>query len=275
MYYKYIFSITIKYINIFVLLICMDITEITPQISEICGIHVGDGYLRNKDHRKELDISGSIEEEEYYDNRVIPLFEEVFKITIKGRFFPHRNTYGFVIRDLKIIEFMHKLGFPYGKKTLTVKIPRSILKTNNKQIIRSFLRGFFDTDGSISFKKSYGNYKYFKRTYHYYPRITFSTVSRPLVKDLILLLNKLNINFYKVLYKHKNNELWNKSFKFYICGVKSLNRWVKEVGFRNHCKYSRYLIWKKFGFCPSNTTYKQRKDILIGKLDPYLFYKGL
>ena len=36
--------------------------HISPELAEICGIHAGDGYLRGKDHRKELDISGNIEE---------------------------------------------------------------------------------------------------------------------------------------------------------------------------------------------------------------------
>ena len=75
------------------------------KIAEICGIHAGDGYLRNDGRRVEWDISGNIEEKNYYDKEVIPLFNKIFDLNIKGRFFKGRNTYGFVIRNKKIIEY--------------------------------------------------------------------------------------------------------------------------------------------------------------------------
>ena len=41
------------------------------------------------------------------------------------------------------------------------------------------------------------------------------------------------------------------------------------IGMKNSVKFSRYLVWEKFGFCPTNMTLKQREDILNGKLDIY------
>ena len=52
--------------------------KITPELAEIFGIHVGDGYLRYHGRTKELDISGSYEEKSYYDNHMIPLFNKTF-----------------------------------------------------------------------------------------------------------------------------------------------------------------------------------------------------
>ena len=83
--------------------------NINKLLAEISGIHAGDGYLRNDGHRREWDISGSIHEKGYYDNHVIPLFNKTFNLNLKGRFFPHRNTYGFIIRDKNIIEFAHNI----------------------------------------------------------------------------------------------------------------------------------------------------------------------
>lgn len=76
--------------------------EYTPELAEVCGIHAGDGYLRNKNYNRELDISGSFEEQVYYDEHVIPLFSKVFGIDITGRAFPSRGTYGFIIGVKKL-----------------------------------------------------------------------------------------------------------------------------------------------------------------------------
>ena len=55
--------------------------NISPELAEICGIHAGDGYLRVRERNKgEVDISRALEEKEYYDNHVIPLFNKVFKV---------------------------------------------------------------------------------------------------------------------------------------------------------------------------------------------------
>ena len=157
---------------------------ITPELAEICGIHAGDGYLRNDGRRREWDISGSIDEQEYYDVHVIPLFNKTFNLNIKGRFFPSRNTYGFVIRKKCVIEFAHNhLYFPYGNKSRKIKTPKFIF--SDIELIKPFFRGYFDTDGHFSCgRKINGKYCHFKKTFHYYPHINFSTVSQNLSIDL-------------------------------------------------------------------------------------------
>ena len=236
--------------------------KLSSKLAEVCGIHAGDGYLRNDGHRIELDISGNIEERDYYDNHVVPLFSGCFKIKILGRYFYPRNTYGFVIRNRTIIEKMNKLGFPYGKKTLTVQTPQFIFKS--KQNTTIFLRGLFDTDGCITFES-----KYNKR--HYYPRIILATCSERLSKDMCHLLEKLKIRYWVQKYTPKNiNE--NIRHIVWIRGNHEVNNWFRQIGSKNPSKLSRYKIWKKYGFCPPNTTYKERKLILNGRLNPFKFY---
>lgn len=174
------------------------------ELAEICGIHAGDGYLRNDGKRVELDISTSLEEKIYYDSHVIPLFSEFFKIDLRGKFFPSRNTYGFVIRDRKVIAKMHSLGFPYGKKSLTVRIPDFVCKSNNIGVKKYFLRGILDTDGCITFDRRYSNsYSLFKRQYHTYPRLNINTVSQGLSSDIQKLLKDLEIECWVQVYEPK------------------------------------------------------------------------
>jgi len=240
------------------------------ELAEICGIHAGDGYLRNDGQRKELDISGNYDEQEYYDNHVIPLFNKAFDLNISGRFFPSRNTYGFVIRDLKVIKFMHHIiGFPYGDKSLIVDVPDFIKK--DASLIPYFLRGYFDTDGCLTFSKKYGPYTNFKRTRHGYPRLCFSTVSFNLSNSLQAIFNSIKFNFTDYAYKPKR-PTENLRYRIDISGEAMLRKWLGLIGMKNQSKYSRFLVWEKLRFCPPGTTFEQRQNILKGEMNPESLY---
>lgn len=241
--------------------------KISPDLAEICGIHAGDGYLRNDGKRKEVDISGNLDEREYYDNHVIPLFNKVFNLQIIGRFFPSRNTYGFVIREERVIKQFHELGFPYGSKSTTVTIPSSILNSDDPNLYRRFLRGYLDTDGCIRFDKKIHNSSIFKKTRNYYPRLLFSTCSENLAKDFKYLVSALG--FEASVFKYIRKKLTeNPSYYIQICGKNALENWMNTIGSKNPSKFIRYEIWKKFGFCPPNTTYKERVKLLKGVVNP-------
>ncbi|MDD5162795.1 MAG: hypothetical protein PHD95_01155 [Candidatus ainarchaeum sp.] len=249
---------------------CMD-QEMTPELAEICGIHAGDGYLRNDGKHRELDISGGFDEQGYYDTHVVPLFEKFFNIKIVPRFFLHRGTYGFVIRDRAVIEFMHTLGFPYGKKTLTVSAPETILQSKDLDIIYRFVRGIFDTDGCLSFRKREGSgYSkiYLKR--HTYPRISLSVCSRNLWSGVCILLAKTGFQFTVSYQRPKNNE--SQKYLVMLRGDANVINWINNIGFKNPIKYNRFLIWKKFGFVPSGLTHEDQKKILNGTIDPNSYY---
>ena len=57
--------------------------EITQELAEICGIHAGDGYLRIRGGKIELDLTGHVEEKEYYDEHVVLLFNRLFGLNLK------------------------------------------------------------------------------------------------------------------------------------------------------------------------------------------------
>ena len=256
----------------------MDLTKINfdnpnigSYIAEVCGIHVGDGYLRYHSKNKEFDISGSYEEQGYYDYHVVPLFNKIFKLQLKAKKFPHRRTYGFCSCNQKIISTLVKVGFPSGKKSTIISIPKIILNSNDKEVYKAFLRGYFDTDGCFTFDKKIYNSSYFKKRYHYYPRIMFTTCSKMLSIQLQKLFKNLSFKSrcYKYLPKVKTENI---KYNLQIVGKESLERWVKLISPKNTMKISRYLVWQKFGFCPPNTNYEQRKNILNMSLSPYSFY---
>jgi len=247
--------------------------KISKELAEIFGIHAGDGYLRNDGKRTELDISGHVEDKEYYDKHISNLFLKEFNLKLNCRYFPHRNTYGFVVRQKEIIELFHKFGFPYGRKGQIVNVPESVLNSKDNIIKACFLRGIADTDGSLTFDRKFKSGKYikFKRERNYYPRIIFMTISQPLFEDISKLLVDLKFRFYTQIYTPKNPKE-NIKYKIWITGTKELERWMALVGFANFSKFSRYLVWKKFGHCPPKTTRAQRESILKGELDPNSLY---
>jgi len=244
------------------------INKITPELAEICGIHVGDGYLRDGGKRIELDISGHIgEDRNYYDTHVAPLFYNVFEIQPTLREFPARGTYGFVIRERKIVKYFHNfLIFPFGKKARIVRVPQIVMRTRDKETYGSFLRGLFDTDGCLTFQRRYGAYVPFKKYHNVYPRIILSTVSGGLAPDLGKVLEFLGIHYWIQTYESSNKK-WARVFKIWMCGEKTLEKWMGEIGFKNPVQFTRYDIWKKLGFCPPNTTLDERVQMLKGIKD--------
>jgi len=237
------------------------------ELAEVCGIHAGDGYLRSFRNRKELDITGNMEERQYYDQHVIPLFNRVFGLKLVGKAYS-KGTYGFISSSKEVANTLNLLGFPYGKKSKIVKVPISILESKDKSLYAGFLRGLFDTDGNLGFRKCYGKYTLFKTTRHHYPHITLTTISSHLAKDVSFMLSELKISHFVHVHTPKRlNE--SDSFQVIINGVERVERWMSLIGVKNFSKLSRYLIWKKFGFCPTNLTLMQREDILNGKIDIY------
>lgn len=242
--------------------------EITPELAEICGIHAGDGYMRLRERNKgEVDISGDVEEKGYYDTHVIPLFNQVFDLDIKGKLFS-RGSYGFVSYKQEIRDALISLSFPTGKKSKSVKIPESILKSRDFKIYGAFLRGLFDTDGNLSFRKSYEGINKFNKHYNNYPTIKIVTISRDLAEGVIKILHELDILFnYHSRDSKKSNE--NRNYIITISGIDGFDKWMNLIGMKNPVKLTRYLVWRKFGFCPTKISLSQREDILNDKLDPY------
>ncbi len=249
--------------------------KINEDLAEAFGIHAGDGYLRVKErNRGEIDISGNIEEKGYYDDHVVPLFNKIFNLDMGGRYFS-RGTYGFVNCQKEVRNVFLEAGFPSGKKSQIVKTPDCILNSGDEKIYSKFLRGYFDTDGCLYFcnKKGGGKYCDFKKKFHYYPLLSVSSVSKRLIEDVVFILNRIGLPHYTYDYQPKNKRD-NHKWVITIAGKSRLEKWMKLIGTKNPVKLSRYLVWKKFGFCPPHTTLKQREDFLNDKADINLLYSA-
>jgi len=240
--------------------------EMNKDLAEICGIHAGDGYMRMRERNKgEVQIAGHVEEKDYYEDHVIPLVNGVFGLKVEGRPF-RNNLYGFVCYDMSLRDIFVDFGFPSGKKSSFVRVPKEIIDNENQEFLCRFLRGLFDTDGNLFFRKSYAGINSFNKKYNHYPVIKISTISKYLAEDVIMILHKLDFlfNYHNEDSKKKGD---NRKYIISISGLDGLEKWMRLIGIKNSVKLSRYLIWKKYGFCPPHTTLQQREDLLNGKLD--------
>lgn len=239
--------------------------DLDNKLSEICGIIVADGCIQ-KDY---LCVWGNINEDrEYYDNFLTPLFSKKFNKKLNLHEKRGNSVYGFYLCSRKIVNFLkNNFEFPIGSKTYSIRVPKKILHSKNIKIYSSFIRGFADCDGSLSFSRRKGKYTHFKRKFHFYPRIFLVSASRGLIKDISYMLDYLGIK--NSIISGRNDK--NRYYRIILRGNNKLNLWMKCIGFKNHVHITKYEIWRKFGFCPPKTTIEERRKILKDKINPYSY----
>jgi len=237
--------------------------RLSKELAEVLGIFAADRSMQDN----HVCMWGNInEDKEYYDKIVCPLFSKVFNKQIKAHEKKSNSVYGFYLCDKKAVNFLKNLGFS-KKKTYNVKAPQIAIDSKNPEIIGAFIRGFSDCDGCFSLMKRKGKYTEFKTKFHTYPRIILVSVSKSMVEDLSNLLKTLYIP-HTVCIENREKSGACEVYRIMIRGDERVEEWMNKIGFNNPAQYSRYLVWKKFGFCPSNTNLKKRRLILSDELDP-------
>jgi len=158
--------------------------ELDEDVALLLGFHVGDGWLSDKwgiicEPKDELMIY-----------RIIQLVRDVLGVEpIK----PCRCKAGkaIIIRSgqRQALDFFRDYGFPQGRKAGIVRVPKQIIESNNKAVIKAFLRGLFSTDGYFSFQADRG------------PHVEIQVKSEKLRDYFIYLVSRLGFSFrsYKYL----------------------------------------------------------------------------
>lgn len=245
------------------------------KIAELVGLSFGDGSLtRRKDSGVlRFQLRGDVNEDrEHYQTYIIPLFNTYISQpllnknvpTIESK--PPYASFGIAIQNNIVGEFLSQLGIPIGKKE-ELRIPSWIKEDRNYLI--NFIRGVFDTDGSIFCKR---NYSIKNNQKHTQIKLKIVTVSKHLAFELKESLDLLSIkNYIKV--QHKKTE--KDAYHVEVSAGINVEKWFQIIGSNNPKHITKFLVWKKFGFCPPRTNLKQRQSFLSGELNPELFYAGM
>jgi intein/homing endonuclease len=236
--------------------------KIDGDLAELMGIHIGDGCISENDRYSEYYLGGDItEEKEYHDTWVGPLFnrkimQRLFKRDVNYKEHPKVGVYGFYIFDKKLVDFFNKeLGIKSGPK-INMGIPQRVISNNH--LLKRFIRGLFDTDGSLYFDKNCSA----KSPTNNKPVIKLGTVSERLVLEVFNSLKRFGLHpRMKKPYKGKRDK--NVVYTVLIYRKADIEFFIHKIGFKNIKHSSKWLLFKKLGYCPSSTKLEQRKSMLV------------
>lgn len=208
---------------------------LNPNLAELIGIHIGDGYLGYRENKKEFLIQcmgNPKTEKEHYDKFMNSSWKEIFNIDLNLKNF-NSGCYGFMVYSKAIGTFFnHVLEMPIGKKSHTIKIPNIIKNTCKESIsdeMVACIRGIIDTD----FYLNKDNYSFELGAYF---------ASRNLVLDLNYYLKKLGMLPIIYLDQKYYNSSSNKMLvrhKIRIRKKKDLEFWANFIGSHNPKFYKR------------------------------------
>jgi len=236
---------------------------ISEALAEEIGTHIGDGHLKFvKPSRGGTEyrwiFSGHLtEDREYLLSHVASLVKKLYNI--RGSIYERsaKTELSLMYGSKAVFYFKSKvLGIPIGPKH-SIRIPAIIFQSEDNGIFAACLRGLFDTDGSLAFQKNW-------REEYADPIINFGTVSPLLADDVAVLLGQLHFHFRQNTYRSKDpnkrplHHIW-------LDGPKRLEEWIAKVGFANASKFSKYLVWKAYGYCPPRTTHLERLRMIDEK----------
>jgi len=181
---------------------------------------------------------------------MIPLFNK--KVMYKEH--PKVGVYGFYIFNEKLVNFFASFGVYIGSKR-NVEIPKIIFKS--EEFKKRFLRGLFDTDGSLYFDRNNGCNKPVNKVLG----IKLGAVSEKLCFQVFSLLKEFGLHpVIKKPYKGKRNK--NPVHCVLIYRKGDIKWYIQNIGFKNPKHYTRWQVFQKLGYCPPRTTIKRRKEIL-------------
>ena len=181
----------------------------SEDLAEFFGIMLGDGHVS---HFQVVVSLGN--KEERYAKYVRLLIKKIFKTNVKIsiRSGGYRDVY---LGSVDVTSWLLKQGLVHNKVKSQVDVPSWVC--NKNIFMRRFLKGFFDTDGSV-YKLQHGI------------QLSFCNRSLPMLKSLQLMLKKLEYNPSSM-----------SSYNMYLTKRRDVKRFFKEIKPSNLKHVSRYL----------------------------------
>lgn len=187
--------------------------KLSRKLAEFVGILLGDGHIAPTQVIVTLNQA-----ERNYLGYISNLMQELFGVTPHYYKRKQKRAYDLYIGSVDLVRFFKKMGLVSNKVRFQASIPEWIL--TNREYMKNFIRGFFDTDGSI-YKLKFG------------VQMNFCNRSFPLLNSARIMLLELGYHPSKI-----------SSYKIYLTKKPELIRYMREVGFSNTKHFERA---KQFG----------------------------
>jgi len=206
----------------------------SKEFAEFYGIMLGDGCIYA--NMNCFCITGNkILENEYYNIYLKNLIKHLFGVFPAFTIAKEAKVIRCYLYSKKVTQFLTNLGFPAGKKQNTC-IPKFL---NNKLLLAHCIRGFFDTDGSLS------NHPGAKIMIH---------LSIPQDKLRLSILESLKLFDIKI--SKSSNAL-------FIYGKENVAKFMDLIGTSNRKNQYKYKQFNKTGKVPTS---KETESFLINNL---------
>ncbi len=182
---------------------------------EFYGIMIGDGSLY---HSKNCKYFFSIAEGDYeYTLHISRLIEKIIGKRPKIKY--RSKAYRIEFKSKQLFNIFKQLGFPTGKKSSIITIPRELVKN---EYVNMLIRGIFDTDGTIFYTRKPGIEEY--------PTIEITSKSVALLYQVkSILVRNYGIN------SHIRKS--DKACKLAVYGVTQVSKWIKYISSSHKRKY--------------------------------------
>jgi len=197
------------------------IPHLTNKLAEFIGALAGDGHLSKVSYEVSITVDKNLDKD--YSDHIIYLYKYLFNI--KAKKYIQQNKVKCYASSKKLIEFLTKqYAIPRGKKKEKLHIPEKIKL--NENLLKSYIRGVFDTDGTIH--------------RHHKKDAMLGLISRDkkFIEELKIALDRLNFN----------SSLNNKNL--YIYKKEQIDKFFKEIKPSNVKHQKKYLYYKRFGRVP-------------------------
>lgn len=203
---------------------------LSPELAYLSGILIGDGSICYREDRKDYVLScvgNPRDEQPLYRTVIGPLFQRLFGFVPSFKLHHRRTTFGFTLHSKTLFRyFTEVLGLCQGKKEQQLGIP-SIFRQSPSLLI-PLIRGIFDTDGCITFKRRYSEVPY-------YPVIILSSKSKKLITETASILKSMEFSVVEIYDYHLKDPRARAGFtvinRLELNGQKNFKRWMEHIGF--------------------------------------------
>ncbi|MEI6732043.1 MAG: LAGLIDADG family homing endonuclease [archaeon] len=196
--------------------------------AELIGVIAGDGHIHQKNNKYRIGFAGHLVTDKEYFGYLQSLIKKEWEKD--GKIVFRENKLQMIINSKEVCLFLiNDLKMPYGKgKSLKIEIPELILK--DWILLKRFIRGIVDTDGTVFVSK--------KPRIEKYPSIEITSISKKMAEQI---KSALEIHGFRVskIWSFEQKMSDNLCYRFGLYGQKNLRKWLDEISFSNPFKLER------------------------------------